>query len=285
MKDLKNQQGQALLIILLVMAVGLTIGLAVVSRSVTDIRISSQEEESARAFSAAEAGIEEALLENLAVGVGTSGTVGEISYSVSSIEQGGSQEYDLGGGKFLSGDTQTVWLIGHTADGDFDPSVTFPTDGVVDICWGEPGTPADQETTPALEVSLVYLVGSEFRTARRGYDPNVGRTGSNKFDLAGTSGCLDLAFNQTINLASDFGDLTGATLYLYALRLKLLYNENSQPIKVSSSDNFPSQGKCYVSTAKVEESGVTRKVQQCQTHKAPPAIFDYVLFSGGDLEK
>lgn len=126
-------------------------------------------------------------------------------------------------------------------------------------------------------------MGSEFRIARRGYDPNVGRTGSNKFDSAGTSGCLGLAFNQTINLASDFGDLTGAILY--ALRLKLLYNDDPQPIKTSSPDDFPSQGKCYVSTATVEESGVTRKIQQCQTYKTPPAIFDYVLFSGGDLVK
>ncbi|MGB9585898.1 MAG: hypothetical protein ACPL7A_00585, partial [Anaerolineales bacterium] len=58
---MKKNSGQALLIILLVMAVGLTIGLAVISRSVTDIRISRQEEESARMFSVAEAGIEEAL--------------------------------------------------------------------------------------------------------------------------------------------------------------------------------------------------------------------------------
>ena len=57
----KSELGQALIIILLVMAVGLTMGLAVVSRSVTDIRISQQEEESARAFSAAEAGIRQQL--------------------------------------------------------------------------------------------------------------------------------------------------------------------------------------------------------------------------------
>ena len=83
MKNLRNQRGQALLIVVLVMAVALTIGLAVVSRSITDIKISRQEEESARVFSVAEAGIEEALK----LGSGTSGTIGEgealIGYTVS----------------------------------------------------------------------------------------------------------------------------------------------------------------------------------------------------------
>ncbi|MBU3957074.1 hypothetical protein KKI19_02265 [Patescibacteria group bacterium] len=46
----RDSSGQALLIILLVMAVALTIGLSVVSRSITDIRISQEQEQSARAF-------------------------------------------------------------------------------------------------------------------------------------------------------------------------------------------------------------------------------------------
>lgn len=139
----KSEFGQALLIVLLVMAVGLTMGLAVVSRSVTDIRISQQEEESARAFSSAEAGIEEALLENLAVGGSKSELVGEVEYTVTATEQGGSSIYDLGGGKFLSGDTQTVWLIDHTATGELGGS-SFSNTGSINVCWGEPGTPADQ---------------------------------------------------------------------------------------------------------------------------------------------
>ncbi len=51
--------GQVLLITMLVMAVATTIGLALASRSTQDVNISTQVEESSRAFSAAEAGIEE----------------------------------------------------------------------------------------------------------------------------------------------------------------------------------------------------------------------------------
>ena len=89
---MKKQSGQALLIILLVMAVGLTVALAIVSRSVTDIRISRQEEESARAFSAAEAGIEQALIGG--EGDYSIESEGEtITAHVSQVGQGGGQTF------------------------------------------------------------------------------------------------------------------------------------------------------------------------------------------------
>jgi hypothetical protein len=59
---IKNKEkGQALLMLLLVLSVVLTIIIATVSRSVTDIKITTYEDNSARAFGAAEAGVEEAL--------------------------------------------------------------------------------------------------------------------------------------------------------------------------------------------------------------------------------
>lgn len=63
---LKNR-GQMILVILLVMAVGLTIGLSVASRSITDVNFSTKIEDSSRAFSAAESGIEEALRDRKSV--------------------------------------------------------------------------------------------------------------------------------------------------------------------------------------------------------------------------
>jgi hypothetical protein len=58
------QKGQILLISLLVLVVALTVGLSVVTRSITTVRTTSEEESSQRAFSAAEAGIEQALVSN-----------------------------------------------------------------------------------------------------------------------------------------------------------------------------------------------------------------------------
>jgi len=58
----KNQKGQAVLIVLLSLSVVLIVVMFVVSRSITDISLSTKEENSLRAFSAAEAGIERALV-------------------------------------------------------------------------------------------------------------------------------------------------------------------------------------------------------------------------------
>lgn len=58
------QTGQILLVVVLTMVVALTIGLAVAARSITNSRTSTEEENSERAFSAAEAGIEESLQTN-----------------------------------------------------------------------------------------------------------------------------------------------------------------------------------------------------------------------------
>lgn len=274
---MKRRSGQAIIIILLVLAVGLTIGLSIISRSITDIRISQQEEESARAFSVAEAGIEEALKAWSLPGGTLEVPVGEITAFVEEKPQGGGQTFDFGGGKFEEGDIQTVWLVGHT-DGELNPSDSFPSNGTIAVCWGE-------GARPAIEVTIIYQSGGSFRVAKGAYDPDAAIRG-NEFDapeiVVNAGRCGDLDFEKDISLA-DLNIPPAATLY--AMRLKLLYNDSPQPLRVWGSLPFPSQGKCFVSTATVEESGITRKVQQCQFHKAPPGIFDYVLFSEGDLTK
>lgn len=57
----KNKSGQLVTTALLIGLVVLTIGLGVASRAITEVKLSRQEEESARAFNIAEAGIEELL--------------------------------------------------------------------------------------------------------------------------------------------------------------------------------------------------------------------------------
>lgn len=277
----KKNSGQSLLVILLVMAVILTIGLAVVSYSITDIKISQQEEESARAFSAAEAGIEE----SLRVGAATSATVGEITANVTEAIQGGGEDFNFGESKFPSGELANVWLIGHTEEGALDPAISFPYNGQIKICWGEETTLGS--STPALELALVYQnVGGEYKVVRQGYDPVNGRTVGFDESLDKDGGNCDsnLAFGKDISLDSGAFNLT-ASDKPYLLRLKLLYNSDLQPIAVQTNSNLPEQGKCYESSATVQVSGITRKIRQCQFFQAPPEIFDYVLFSTSDLVK
>ena len=84
-----NRSGQAALIVTLVVIVALTVAVAVISRSVTDVGISTQEEERARSFSAAEAGVEDALRQDLSTIAGgnfqVGGTETTTSYTVTKL--------------------------------------------------------------------------------------------------------------------------------------------------------------------------------------------------------
>ena len=274
MKNLRNQRGQALLIVVLVMAVALTIGLAVVSRSITDIKISRQEEESSRVFSVAEAGIEEALK----LGSGTSGAISEISYTVSETAQGGGREFVFPA-TINAGDTQTVWLVEHDNDGNLTETGRY-TGNTIDLYWGNENQDPNQSTTPALEVSVIYKEGTSYKLTRGAFDPNSSRRNDNSFDEADV-GSYSIG-GKTFRFRKLGFTLPGGIPY--ALRLRLLYNnDQAQILGIAGTSNFPSQGKCYESTASLSTSGITRKVQQCQFHKTPPGIFDYVLFSEGDL--
>ena len=58
MTNSKTQAGQILVIMLLIMVVGMTIGLFLLGRTTTDISLTSKLSDSSRVFNAAEAGIE-----------------------------------------------------------------------------------------------------------------------------------------------------------------------------------------------------------------------------------
>jgi len=239
----RKESGQALVIILLVMAVGLTVALSIVSRSVTDIRISREQEESARAFSVAEAGIEESLRAGAATTVELEGVRAEV------IEtgQGGGTEFVFE--KVVDeGDTQTVWLVNHV-NGELGTNFYS---GTITVYWGNEGQAGDQDGTPALEASIIYDSGG-YKVARYAFDPNSSRTITNKFDsaLVGSS-TVD---NQTLPFKAEVVPLPAGNLY--ALRLRLLYNSSPQVLAVSGSAAFPTQGKCYEST------------EQCLSQESP----------------
>jgi len=290
-----KQSGQALIIILLIMAVGLTMGLSVISRSTSDIKISEQEEEAARAFSIAELGIEQALL---AKG-GVSGSADGISYNVNAVTQGGSDTFVFGGGTFAAGETATLWLVEHNADGSLNTSGYFKIGDRVNFCWGNSST-----DIPALEAILIYRdSGGVFRSTRQVFDPDSSRALLNKFESATTNSyCKSLGMSYaSFDSPSNGQKLSSPSLFTnaingsvpFVLRLKLLYNSSAQPMAVFSKLNngsllsdafFPPQGVCYESQA-TTANGVSRKVRQCQFYKSPPGIFDYALFSHGNLVK
>src|SRR3972149_445322 len=150
-----NQTGQALLIVLLTMTVVLTIVLSVVSRSVTDISITSYEEDAQRAFNAAEAGIERVLL----TGSNQSDSLGDAEYDAGISFPLPSSNQVVYPTDVLAGESATFWFMAHDANGDFycGGGDCLRSNQILQICWGEPGTLLN-DLAPAVEISLFYDV-------------------------------------------------------------------------------------------------------------------------------
>ena len=305
MRKTVQNSGQALLIVLLAMATIATLVLSISARSVSEVSVSSREEESLRAFSAAEAGVEQALVSASIVGgdapeagtgteisedltvTGTLGTdelVSEYSAEVQGFpNQVAEFNYPF---ELLSGQAASIWFV--TKDGvELRECSDAPcyTGSTVDVCWG------DSNERAALEVTFLYedaANGGQLTTARATYDPRTGRRNSNNFEAPTGSNCTVSGENYDHMASVDMATLgvpsNGADNPTKLMRVKLLYNEaNDQPFGVIGANNFPSQGKKVTSEGSSGES--TRKIDAFLLNPEIPHIFDTVLFSPGDLSK
>jgi hypothetical protein len=264
-----SQRGQIALIIILLMVVIGTIALSVVSRSVVDIGISTQEENKIRAFSQAEAGIEDLLSQPqglagvFAGGTQGSGTLGgapdQISYTYK-IEAVGAG----GGGWVLdeplaNGETTEIKLQGDASN----PVLRF--------YWINTAL-ADQMTDPeaALEIT-VYK--SDNTITRYAVATDTSQNGFSTASGAGTVGSIN--YNATYDITPE----PTATL----VRVRALYNKASLAVVPQGGGSLPVQG--YQATVTGQQGNNTAAVQVVQALPANPGIFDYVLWSGGGLSK
>ncbi|KKS16343.1 MAG: hypothetical protein UU74_C0044G0009 [Candidatus Woesebacteria bacterium GW2011_GWA1_41_7] len=251
------------MLVLLSLSVVLTIVLFVMSRSITDIAISTEQADSVRAFSAAEAGVENALI----TGAGSGGSVqiGDASYSVDVTNY----SQDLPNFNYpiplLSGDTMTNWFVSHDSTGQITCAAGFPcfTGNTLKVCWGNSGTPASNSTTPAIEISVYYETApgnlSTIQIGRATFDPNVSRAASNYFAGVDAGTCqidgVGYSFQKTITMSGlgiPAGSYNTVNGLLFA-KVRMLYNTDTGHI-VGTSANFagdttlPSQGINIVST-------------------------------------
>lgn len=133
---MRTQRGQILLVVILVVIIASTIGLSLVSRSITGIRTSSEEEEAQKALAAAEAGLERAIQANSVASVSGSLDNGS-SYSAEYAEVKSSGFLLNGGSETRDSDNQIlsvtpniitqnegtdIWFVGRNAQGNPDYS-------------------------------------------------------------------------------------------------------------------------------------------------------------------
>lgn len=260
-----SQAGQVVLMVLLALAVATTIGLAIIGRTSTDVSISNRIEESARAFSAAEAGIEQALVSGIDIGptVLTSG----VNYSVDVTTLGGFGVYQFPA-KTPHGTVETLWLTPYDpVDGTFDEAAAFSGEAV-DLCWSQ------ETAVPALVVSLFYKEGAAYQVARGAYDPSARGNFTDVGDAG--SGCSqEGVYRQAISLSSYEKPL--------AMRIQPVYSDSQLYIDPLGVE-LPLQG-TRIESAGTTETGVSRKIVAFQEIRTPGAIFDSVIYTSGSFQK
>ncbi|MDP3994288.1 MAG: pilus assembly PilX N-terminal domain-containing protein [bacterium] len=276
-----HSSGQALLLVLLSMAVALTLVLSVLSRTISDVKISSQDENSQRAFSAAEAGIEQALV----VGSDTGDVdIGDATFSATVSNFAKGNEFFVFPGTFVSGEPSVVWFVSHdsttgnlSCSGADNPCFNGSQ---IKICWGD----STADPIPAIESSIVYLTSAgNYATAqieRAVFDANAAVRGNNfaNPDAVCTIGSDTFQYSTTLNLSSLNN--------LQFMVLKLLYNGTSHHMGVDvtgSGSTLPSQGQL------VESSGTSgdanRRVEVFQGYGVLPLAYYSAIYSGGGLTK
>jgi Tfp pilus assembly protein PilX len=290
-----TQKGQALLIILLVLSVILTTALSVVSRSITDIQISTFEDTASRALTAAEAGVEEIFISGITDGTisdefGDSDSAYETTISEAIISSDNTFKYPIG---LVSGETATFWFVSHDQDGNLYCDTTSTdcyTGAQIEVCWGE-----EIGETPALELSIYYDQAQtwqsgnfdDIRVQRYAFDPDAARRPNNNFNShAGGCSFGAGAYQYSTGLINmsfcpGFPPSEGC---LIMARAKLFYNNQTHPVAIRALDtSFPAQGLVIDSVGTSGES--TRKINVFQSYPEPPLIFDSSIFSSGSLVK
>src|SRR3989344_5238391 len=238
-----NSRGQALVLVLLSLSVVLTMVLFVMARSVTDVAVSTSSEASVRAFSAAEAGVERALV----VGTASSNvSVGDAKYTsvVGNLARGlTSYNYPV---PLSSGDSMTTWFVSHDTNGNLSAAACTATNPCfrgteMTVCWGKPG--ALSATTPAIEVSVFYKTSaalSSIRIGRVTADPYyLTRQGTNHFaaPVSSSTACpagATYAFKTRIIFASIGATTSGTADRLQFARVRMLYNtDQAHPVGIA----------------------------------------------------
>jgi len=267
-----NRKGQIAVWVVLVAVVGLTLGLSIASRALSNIQQSSELEETNRAFSAAEAGIEKALY-----ALETTGTATSVLTPIPLPEAGSEYYYEVteGGG---GGDLVLSAPLEKDQVAQIDCS---NMSGTITVYWAESGTSQAQDGNRAsLLLTFVGDEGSDYAVVREAYNPaEEAAARDNGFSVAssGTYVIGGRSFAESSAAISLPGSGTSKILRVYAL-----YNQVPNTIGLQASGSvFPAQYHVVTATGTAGggEMEVVRKVQVTRSKPVLPAFFDYTLFN------
>lgn len=258
---MRKKSGQVLILVLLIVVVSLSVGLSIASRNITNLRTSTQTEQSQRAFSAAEGGIEDVLSGGQTRINDLLATPGVDKVTVGNIET----QVDVTSKSSL----EDIVSEGNVAQIDLQGA----TGSEILIEWAKA---ADASNFASVEITQVNGSAGTYSQSRWAY--SGGSHGADEQGFSSpNSGCttVDFVYCAKIPLAAN----------PILLRVKPFWNSTELRVSSVGAGTLPPQQYDVSSTA-ATELGIVRKVQVTKT-KLPqlPASFDYVLYSEGAIVK
>lgn len=286
-----KNQGQIMIIILLVMVVSLTIGLSFASRQLTNIRLTSQTEQSQKAFSAAEAGIEDALRRDL--WELTNNTSGAANLNSSA----GQAQYQVNIARTDFAGTNEFVSESAIRRDDVTQVITKGLDNKgLEIYWGPGSDDNDANsgagscgTTPnlfkcvaSLEIIEVYKdIAGVWKINRYTYNPSPNNAhpsaSLNGFNLTATTCSCNIGGSVFTESSGVITLNQGTEL----VRIKPIYFSSIIGVKSTSAGvNLPVQSVTISSTGSI--GGISRKIEVTRSFDILPSVFDFAVYSGGD---
>jgi len=256
------QKGQILLIVILVMVVTLTVGLSVVSRTITNLRTTKEDETSQKAFSAAEAGVEQIInSSNTAI---TGSLTNDSSFSTTRISTASTFVPLNGANPIPKNDGADVWLSTY-------PTYASLFTGTVTVYWGQSNelcSDTSSNTQAALEIVVISGSVAAPVTTHYALDPCSARASVNNFTSTTPPGTVN---GQTYPHSYQLSITSGLIM-----RVIPLYS--SAVVVVNGSSSLPIQGEKIESTG---TSGTTkRKIVVTKSYpKLPIELFPSLIFS------
>ena len=281
-KNEKYQRGQALIIAVFILVVALTVGLSVATRSITTIRTAAEEDNSQKAFSAAEAGIERALTANSGTNIIGTFADNNSSYSATASLLTGDETLVNNGIFVPKDDPADIWLSDYSTDQSKIYLNPWPASGskVLTIYWvaqssndpnGDCSANNEENFGPAaLDINAITGSKAAPKISHYAFDPCGARAAVNKFSgvlpgagVAGTS----FLYRAEITFSSANPGLL--------IRILPLYSGTHIAIK---GTGLPAQGTVISSVGSY--GGANRKIVSYRGYpKLPIELYPYSVFS------